>query len=114
MLVIQIETLDALDEVEKIAAIYGVDGLFFGPADFSQAAGFLGEFTCEANLRAMDRISAAVEKHGKWWASLGSHSDLYTECASRGARIIGIGSDVGLVRRGIRHINSSIPNKGIE
>ncbi len=41
--IIQIETLAALDSVEDLAAVDGVDGVFFGPADISADMGLLGQ-----------------------------------------------------------------------
>ena len=41
-LLVQIETKKALDNIEEIAAVEGVDGLFIGPADLSAALGFPG------------------------------------------------------------------------
>src|SRR5262245_53737828 len=39
---VQIETLTGLDNIEAIAAVDGVDGIFIGPSDLSAALGHLG------------------------------------------------------------------------
>src|SRR4029453_18898847 len=42
-LLVQIETGDALADLEAIAAVDGVDGIFIGPADLSASLGYVGE-----------------------------------------------------------------------
>lgn len=39
----QIETLEAVDNIEAIAAVDGVDALFVGPSDLSASMGFIGQ-----------------------------------------------------------------------
>src|SRR5262245_4107984 len=58
-LAIQIETLAAVDEVDAIAAIDGVDLLFVGPSDLSQALGVLGHPDDEKVWGAIERVAAA-------------------------------------------------------
>ena len=41
-LLVQVETRQALDEIEKIAAVDGVDGIFIGPSDLAASLGHLG------------------------------------------------------------------------
>ncbi|MFH1706692.1 MAG: aldolase/citrate lyase family protein [Planctomycetota bacterium] len=99
--IIQIETREALAEVEAIAAIEGVDGVFFGPGDFSQAAGHLGDFMHRDCLKAMDRIAAAVDKAGKWWSSLGGTPRLYRAVKERNCRLICVGGENSIIRTGL-------------
>src|SRR5947207_12409251 len=54
---IQIETAEALDQVEQIAAIDGVDLLFLDPADMRQNLGVIGAFLNPTCLPAIDYIS---------------------------------------------------------
>ena len=41
-LLVQVETVTAIENLEAIAATEGVDGVFFGPADLSASMGFVG------------------------------------------------------------------------
>ena len=41
-LLVQVETVTAIENLEAIAATQGVDGVFFGPADLSASMGFVG------------------------------------------------------------------------
>lgn len=61
----QIETGHALDNVEEIAAVDGLDMLFIGPFDLSASLGFLGEPDHPKVREAIDRIESAAKSAGK-------------------------------------------------
>ncbi len=61
---VQVETAGALDDVEDIAAIDGLDALFVGPADLSARIGAFGEFESERFRAAVDRVVAAGDGAG--------------------------------------------------
>ncbi len=64
-LVVQIETPEAVDNVEEIAAVPGVDGLFVGPGDLGLRLQIAEtELTLDA---ALQRVAAAAERHGVAW-----------------------------------------------
>ena len=65
MLIPQCETLGCLAEIEKIAAMPGVDGIFIGPYDLSTAMGIPGEFGGAEFREALDRIKNACHDAGK-------------------------------------------------
>ncbi len=62
---VQIEDPKALERVEKIAAVPGVDGIFFGPGDFSVLAGIPEQFNHPLILNAQERIGALTKAVGK-------------------------------------------------
>jgi 4-hydroxy-2-oxoheptanedioate aldolase len=68
LVVIQIETVPALEQCEAIAAVPGVDVLFVGPNDLSIALGVPGELGHELVVSAIERVAAACRAHGKWSA----------------------------------------------
>lgn len=98
-LMIQIEDPAALEHAEAIAAVPGVDILFLGVADFSILSGYPGEFQHPQTLAAMDRINAACEKHGKHWGTPCFGPDHARELLARGARVLPVGSDLGMLRK---------------
>ena len=98
--VIQIESRSAVEHVDAIAAIDGVDVLFVGPTDLSHSLGIPGRFDDPDFLGALERVVAASEGAGKTAgillrdaAALPRHRDL-------GFRFIGIGSDGAYIRDG--------------
>jgi 4-hydroxy-2-oxoheptanedioate aldolase len=58
-LIVQIETPAALDNLEEIASVDGVDALFFGPGDLSASMGVLGQ---PDHPKVQEAIAAALER----------------------------------------------------
>lgn len=99
-LAIQIETAESVAEVEKIAAIDGVNGLFVGPGDLACNLGVPGQPLHAKCVAALERIAAATQKAGKWWGVVSrspEHADL---CRKLGCRLFSLSADFDLVRRG--------------
>ena len=65
LLVVMIETGAALENVEEIAAVPGVDIVHIGSSDLSSDFGVPGENTHPKVLAALERVVAACRKHGK-------------------------------------------------
>ena len=65
MVIPQCETVEALEQIEEIAALPGVDGIFIGPFDLSVTMGIPGQFTNPKLLAAEERIKKACEAAGK-------------------------------------------------
>ena len=66
MIIPQCETLDCLDNIEEIAAIEGVDGIFIGPYDLSVALGKPAQFGDPDMINAVARVLKACKKAGKF------------------------------------------------
>jgi 4-hydroxy-2-oxoheptanedioate aldolase len=98
---IQIETAQAVEEVDEIAAIDGVDLLFVGPSDLSQAMGVIGDFTHERCIDAVDRIAAACRTHGKQWGAVAPSPDYAAMLIEKGCTLISPTNDVKLVTTGL-------------
>lgn len=101
---IQIETAGAVDEVDEIAAIAGVDLLFVGPSDLSQAMGVIGDFMHERCLDAVDRIAAACAAHGKQWGAVTPTPEYAAMLADKGATLISPTNDVKLFSSGLSEV----------
>jgi 2-dehydro-3-deoxyglucarate aldolase/4-hydroxy-2-oxoheptanedioate aldolase len=98
---IQIETAQAVDEVEGIAAVDGVDLLFVGPSDLSQAVGVIGDFMGDASLDAVDRVAAACRAHGKQWGAVTPNTEYAAMLIDKGCSLISPVNDVKLVTEGL-------------
>ena len=64
-LIPQCETKEALEAIEQIAALPGVDGIFIGPCDLSIELGIPLQFDSPVLLRAVERILKACQDNGK-------------------------------------------------
>lgn len=95
-LVVQIETLEAVQNVEEIAAVEGVDALFVGPADL----GLRIRTTPNAGITldaAIDKVAAAAAKYGKVWGQPAGSAEHLAQLIGRGARFVNYGGDFGAV-----------------
>src|SRR5262249_6011129 len=91
---IQIEHIDAVTEVEQIAAVKEVDVLFVGPADLSQSMGIPGEWEHPKVWQALERVAQATRQHKITWAILPPNPDYARRCVEMGCRMLGLGLDV--------------------
>jgi 2-dehydro-3-deoxyglucarate aldolase/4-hydroxy-2-oxoheptanedioate aldolase len=104
---IQIETAQAVDEIEAIAAVDGVDMLFVGPSDLSQALGCTGDFSNERCVAAIDRVAAACREHGKHWGAVTPTPAYAAMLADKGCTMISLTNDVKLVTAGMASVQES-------
>jgi 4-hydroxy-2-oxoheptanedioate aldolase len=101
---IQIEDQRALEHVRDIAAVEGVDVLFFGPADFTVLGGFPGQFDHPRVQEAIRTIAAAARAAGKHWGMPGFTPERTRQLLEMGARFIGYGADIVMVKNGLEEI----------
>jgi 4-hydroxy-2-oxoheptanedioate aldolase len=99
---IQIEHKDAVEDVERIAAVPDVDLLFVGPADLTQSMGIPGEWNHPRLWDAIDRVAKAAARHGTHWGILPLDPAQARRCVGMGCRLLSIGIDVWALQRGIR------------
>ena len=92
-IVLQIEDPEPLDDLEAIAALDGIDMLFFGPADFSQGIGAPGDWNHPKLIETRKQVAEVAVKHGKFAGTPGS-MDNFDELVEMGYRFIAIGADV--------------------
>jgi 2-dehydro-3-deoxyglucarate aldolase/4-hydroxy-2-oxoheptanedioate aldolase len=100
--VIQIEHADAVAEVERIAALPGVDVLFVGPSDLAQSMGLAGDLEHPRVWQAIERSARAARDHGKAWAILPRDLAYARRCVELGCRMLSMGIDVWAVQRGLK------------
>ncbi|MDI1334899.1 MAG: aldolase/citrate lyase family protein [Lacunisphaera sp.] len=111
IVILQIESPEALGNVEEIAAVPGFDGILFGPGDFSHRIGKAGQLDAPEVVAARQRIAAAARKHGKFCMSAGLFAPL-ADLVTEGYRVINIGADVvalsGYVKQRLELIQGQI------
>lgn len=98
---IQIETPEAVEVVDRIAATPGVDWLFVGPADLSVTLGVPGEYLHPKCIEALKRVAAAAKKAGKAWGILSRDAEHARKCRELGCQLFSIFGDVDFIRVGL-------------
>ncbi len=109
--VVQIETREAVENVDAIAAVPGVDVLFIGPSDLSHSYGILGRFQEPAFTSAIARTVEAAAKHGKSLGILLPKPDDLDHYRELGFRFIASGSDAVLLNQAARALVQSLRAK---
>jgi 2-keto-3-deoxy-L-rhamnonate aldolase RhmA len=93
-LILQIEHIDAVEHVDDIVAIPGVDAIFIGPYDLSASMGLLGQTSAPEVIEAITRVRQACLKaripHGAFCMTANHARD---EIAG-GGRLIVLGTDL--------------------
>jgi 4-hydroxy-2-oxoheptanedioate aldolase len=97
---VQIETPMGLANLEAIAAVEGVDGVFIGPSDLSATHGHLGNPSHPDVERLIFDAGARLRKAGKPAGFLTPNIDLAKRVLAAGFQFVAVGSDTGLVVRG--------------
>ena len=96
---VQIETRAALREIERIAEVEGVDGIFIGPSDLAADFGHLGD-PKQADVQvALKDAAARIRKAGKGAGILTGSLDDVEPLFDMGYNFVAVGSDVGLLAR---------------
>lgn len=94
---VQVESVTALANLESIAAVPGVDGVFFGPADLAASMGLIGRPTDPAVLAAIAKGIAAVSKAGKAAGCLSGNQQVARDYLAQGASFVAVGVDTSLI-----------------
>jgi 2-keto-3-deoxy-L-rhamnonate aldolase RhmA len=97
--VMQIENLNAVKEIDAIAAIPGVDVLFVGPSDLSLALGIFAQFDQPAYQQAIRDVARAAKKYGKAAGVLLQNINEYEMYYELGFRFLACGADGSFVAR---------------
>ncbi len=98
-LVVMLETPEAIENVDEIAAVPGVDLLLVGSSDLCAEMGIAGQFDDPRLIRAFERSLEAARRHGKHVGvgGLASRDDLMEKFVRMGARYISTGTDMSFL-----------------
>ena len=92
-IILQIESPEALENVEEIAAVDGYDMLLFGAGDFSQLIGKAGQRDIAEVVEARQRVGRAARDHGKFGMLAGMTAPRKVH-QEEGYSLLKIGADV--------------------
>jgi 4-hydroxy-2-oxoheptanedioate aldolase len=99
-LVVQIESDDAVRNVEAILAVDGIDGIFVGPSDLAASLGVLGRQADPGVVAAVERCIDSAKAAGKPCGVNAFAPELARRYVARGARFVLVGADVTVLASG--------------
>jgi 2-keto-3-deoxy-L-rhamnonate aldolase RhmA len=99
---VQIETKQALDNLEAIASVEGVDLLFVGPQDLTLSLGLLDDRSNPRVREAMRAVVEACERHHKVPGTLIINAEEKRAALDLGFRFVSLAADVRFLLEGAR------------
>lgn len=100
LLVIQIETSQALEHLDEILSVEGVDVALVGPNDLSIAMGYPGQSDHPAVHEAIEHVILSCQSHEVCPGIHMGKTELAVYWAQKGMRFISTGSEAAYIQRG--------------
>lgn len=112
MVIVQIETERGLEQVEKIAAVDGVDVLWVGHFDLSNFMGMPGRFDDSRFDAAMRRVAEVARHNGKAAGFMATDAAWISRTREMGYTMIAGGTDTGLLELAMKDLVGRIEAPG--
>jgi 4-hydroxy-2-oxoheptanedioate aldolase len=105
-----IETKEALDNLEEIVSVEGLDAVYIGPADLSLALGCTPKFDQDEKpvVEAIDHIRATAKAHGVVAGIHNATPEYAIKMIDKGFQFVTIGSDARLMATGAQQVISKM------
>jgi 2-keto-3-deoxy-L-rhamnonate aldolase RhmA len=104
LVIAQIETQEAIDNLEDIMSVEGIDAIFVGPMDLSMSLGLHGQQTHPKNLDTIDRILEVGKKKGVPVGIYSLGPEFNKMVIEKGFQFVVLGSDMSFMIHGLRDI----------
>lgn len=98
------ETKTAFENIDKLAAVEGIDAFFIGPGDFAASLGYIGQPMHPEVIAAIEEMGRRVRAAGK---AVGVHCTdeaLSRRYREQGFQMLAIGSDQGVLTKGAEQL----------
>jgi 2-dehydro-3-deoxyglucarate aldolase len=112
--ILQIETPQAIEQLDVIAAVGGVDAVFVGPADLSAALGHIGELHHPAVVELMAHAVQRCKALGMPVGTLGSSAEMVAQYRAMGFDYVAVSSDLGFMMRGAQAAIAALRTRDTE
>ena len=99
-LVVELESPQAIEQLDAIAAVAGVDALFVGPGDLAAAMGHAAEPMHSEVMTCMASAARSARALGMPIGTVGANAEAATRYRAMGFDFIAVSSDLGLLMRG--------------
>ncbi|MGJ8532184.1 MAG: aldolase/citrate lyase family protein [Alphaproteobacteria bacterium] len=99
-LLVQVESKEAVVQIEAIADVDGVDGIFIGPSDLAASLGHRGEPFHPEVVQTIEAAIGRITAAGKPAGILTPNVEFAQRCMDLGTRFTAVGSDMGLLLNG--------------
>ena len=108
---VQIESAEAVENVEAIVATEGLDGIFIGPSDLAASMGVIGQQNHPEVVAAVLKSIKAAKAAGKYAGVNAFDQKSAREYMAAGADFVGVGADVALLARSTEALAASFSSE---
>lgn len=104
VVMVQIETQTAVNNVEEIAAVEGIDVIFIGPNDLAADMGMPGNFQSREMHQAINKVVKVASKNGIKSGIIASNTGFLHYCRNQGMSVFCCSSEVGMMLSGAKSV----------
>ena len=102
--IVQAEHIEAVDNIEEIAQVDGIDAVFIGPYDLSASMNKMGEIDHPEVVKAIDKVTRVCQQKDIALGYFGVTAENVQPYIDQGYRLICAGVDAGFVTQGSQHV----------
>lgn len=111
-LIVQVETSQAMKNLDEILKVEGVDGVFIGPSDLSASMGHIGNPAHPDVVEAIENGLATIKAAGKAAGLLAMIPDMVQAYIDKGATFVGVGVDTLCLSTATKHLADTFKGDG--
>lgn len=100
LVIAQIESPAAIQAIDAILAVEGLDGVLVGPNDLTQHMGVIGQYDHPLVRQAVETVAAAAARRGKWSGVITGNQGLLAFCRTVGMTCFSAGSELSCLADG--------------
>ena len=104
LIVVQVETLQAMENITAISSVAQVDVVFIGPTDLSSAMGYTGQPTHPNVLAAIERLGQEILQAGKAAGTIARDAQAYRYWRERGFQYLATGVTSFMIQAGSQYL----------
>lgn len=108
-LFVQIESAEAVANIDAIVGTSGVDGIFVGPADLSADMGFVGQPDAPEVCAAIDHVTGRAQAADKIVGSITFDEADFAAQTKKGVQFLGLGADAMILSAALRALADKAP-----
>ena len=102
--IIQAEHIDAVESIDEIVQVDGIDAVFIGPYDLSASMGLMGQVDHPDVVAAIDRVGQACQQRGLALGYFATTAEPVQAYIDKGYHLICAGVDAGFVISGAEQV----------
>jgi len=108
---VQVESAEAIENIDQIAATQGVDVVFVGPSDLSSDMGFHAQPDAPQVLAAIDHAAKRIRAAGKTAGIISGNPEKFAGLRDQGFTFLGVGAEVMVLADALRTLSATARDK---